>query len=65
MTKLAQLFVFVLMPLAAFVAVGESQMIPIKVAYATTSGIRLPLWIAEEAKLYEKSSAASAARLIS
>src|SRR6185295_17420112 len=27
---------------------------PIKIAYATTSGIRLPLWIAEEAKLYEK-----------
>ena len=27
---------------------------PIKIAYATTSGIRLPLWIAQEAKLYDK-----------
>jgi len=50
----AQLFVLVLVALAAFVAVGESQVVPIKIAYATTSGIRLPLWIAEEAKLYEK-----------
>ena len=33
---------------------GRSQVVPIKIAYATTSGIRLPLWIAEEAKLYEK-----------
>ncbi len=40
--------------LLAFAAVGESQVVPIKIAYATTSGIRLPLWIAEEAKLYEK-----------
>jgi ABC-type nitrate/sulfonate/bicarbonate transport system substrate-binding protein len=37
-----------------FAAAGESQVVPIKIAYATTSGIRLPLWIAEEAKLYEK-----------
>ena len=32
----------------------EAQLAPIKISYATTSGIRLPLWIAEEAKLYEK-----------
>ena len=32
----------------------NAQLVPIKVSYATTSGIRLPLWIAEEAKLYEK-----------
>jgi ABC-type Fe3+ transport system substrate-binding protein len=37
-----------------FIPVAESQVTPIKIAYATTSGIRLPLWIAEEAKLYEK-----------
>ena len=33
---------------------AHSQLIPIKIGYATTSGIRLPLWIAEEAKLYDK-----------
>jgi len=44
----------VFMLLAGFATAGESQMVPIKVAYATTSGIRLPLWIAEEARLYEK-----------
>jgi ABC-type nitrate/sulfonate/bicarbonate transport system substrate-binding protein len=33
---------------------AEAQLTPIKISYATTSGIRLPLWIAEEAKLYEK-----------
>ena len=36
------------------VARAEAQLMPIKIAYATTSGIRLPLWIAQEAKLYEK-----------
>jgi NitT/TauT family transport system substrate-binding protein len=48
---------FVLTSLLVF-ALGlarvESQLVPIKISYATTSGIRLPLWIAEEAKLYEK-----------
>ena len=38
----------------AFVRVAESQVTPIKIAYATTSGIRLPLWIAEDAKLYQR-----------
>ena len=47
-------FMFVLVYLLIFARVGESQLVPIKIAYATTSGIRLPLWIAEEAKLYEK-----------
>jgi len=32
----------------------EGQLIPIKISYATTSGLRLPLWIAEEARLFEK-----------
>jgi NitT/TauT family transport system substrate-binding protein len=54
MKKSAPLFLLGLIPLAAFAVAGERQTVPIKVAYATTSGIRLPLWIAEEAKLYEK-----------
>jgi ABC-type nitrate/sulfonate/bicarbonate transport system substrate-binding protein len=33
---------------------AQSQLAPIKISYATTSGLRLPLWIAEEARLYEK-----------
>ncbi|MGN6720188.1 MAG: ABC transporter substrate-binding protein [Candidatus Binatia bacterium] len=48
------LFLFVVFILVLFATVGASQTTPIKVAYATTSGIRLPLWIADEAKLYEK-----------
>lgn len=40
--------------LLVFAAPGRSEVVPINIAYATTSGIRLPLWIAEEAKLYEK-----------
>ena len=47
-------FVFVLCYVLSMASAGESQLVPIKIAYATTSGIRLPLWIAEEAKLYEK-----------
>ena len=50
----AQIVALVLILLAAFAAAGESQVVPINIAYATTSGIRLPLWIAEEAKLYDK-----------
>jgi ABC-type nitrate/sulfonate/bicarbonate transport system substrate-binding protein len=53
MSEPAKLF-FVVILLLAFAAVGEGQVVPIKIAYATTSGIRLPLWIAEEAKLYDK-----------
>jgi len=53
MKEPAKLF-FVVILLLAFAAVGEGQVVPIKIAYATTSGIRLPLWIAEEAKLYDK-----------
>ena len=33
---------------------AESQLVPIKISYATTSGIRSPLWIAEDARLFEK-----------
>ena len=46
------LIVFVLASLAALRA--ECQLTPIKISYATTSGLRLPLWIAEEARLFEK-----------
>ena len=45
---------FALIYLLSMASAAESQLAPIKIAYATTSGIRLPLWIAEEAKLYEK-----------
>jgi ABC-type nitrate/sulfonate/bicarbonate transport system substrate-binding protein len=47
-------FIFVLVYLLSMANAAGSQLIPIKIAYATTSGIRLPLWIAEEARLYEK-----------
>jgi len=33
---------------------GNAQRVPIKISYATTSGIRSPLWIAEDARLFEK-----------
>jgi len=35
-------------------ALGNAQLVPIWISYATTSGIRLPLWIAEDARLFEK-----------
>ena len=54
MRNSVRIFLIGLLLLALFATVSESQTIPIKIAYATTSGIRLPLWIAEEAKLYEK-----------
>ncbi|SRR6266498_1711600 len=44
----------VLIFLAGFTRSAAAQLTPIKISYATTSGIRLPLWIAEEARLYEK-----------
>jgi len=43
----------VLIFLAGFTRSAAAQLTPIKISYATTSGIRLPLWIAEEARLYE------------
>jgi ABC-type nitrate/sulfonate/bicarbonate transport system substrate-binding protein len=46
--------VVVLIGFLTFVAEGTGQLVPIKIAYATASGIRLPQWIADEAKLYEK-----------
>lgn len=49
-----KIFPWALACLLASTAAGAGQNIPIRIAYATTSGIRLPLWIAEEAKLYEK-----------
>ncbi|HEX9446320.1 MAG TPA: ABC transporter substrate-binding protein [Candidatus Binatia bacterium] len=48
------LFAWALVCLLASAGTGAGQNIPIRIAYATTSGIRLPLWIAEEARLYEK-----------
>src|SRR5262245_63625785 len=54
MLRLGNILVSVFVYTLVFAAVSESQIIPIKISYATTSGIRLPLWIAEEAKLYEK-----------
>ncbi len=48
------LLLCVLIDLFARLGVAQGQLMPIKIAYATTSGIRLPLWIAQEAKLYEK-----------
>ena len=44
----------VFVALVTSAAPGNAQLVPIRISYATTSGIRLPLWIAEEAKLYEK-----------
>jgi len=35
-------------------ALGNAQLVPIRISYATTSGIRSPLWIAEDARLFEK-----------
>jgi ABC-type nitrate/sulfonate/bicarbonate transport system substrate-binding protein len=45
---------FILVSVLAFATLAGTQVVPIKISYATTSGIRLPLWIAEEARLYEK-----------
>jgi NitT/TauT family transport system substrate-binding protein len=45
---------FVIVFIGAVVPQAEGQLTPIKISYATTSGLRLPLWIAEEARLYEK-----------
>ena len=47
-------FMFVLIYLLSMASAAESQLAPIRIAYATTSGIRAPLWIAEEARLFEK-----------
>ena len=40
--------------LITFSALGNAQLVPIRISYATTSGIRLPLWIAEDTRLFEK-----------
>src|SRR6266508_1747427 len=45
---------FILVSVLAFATLAGTQVVPIKISYATTSWIRLPLLIAEEAKLYEK-----------
>jgi NitT/TauT family transport system substrate-binding protein len=44
--------VFVSLVISA--ALGNAQLVPIRISYATTSGIRSPLWIAEDARLFEK-----------
>jgi NitT/TauT family transport system substrate-binding protein len=43
-----------LLIVSAFAALGNAQLVPIRISYATTSGIRSPLWIAEDARLFEK-----------
>src|ERR1044071_9825480 len=50
----AKIFAVVFLCYLMFTSGAQCQLIPIKIAYATTSGISLPLWIADEAKLYEK-----------
>ena len=32
----------------------EAQLAPLRISYATASGTRLPLWIAQDAKIFEK-----------
>jgi len=54
MTAIRISFMLVFIDLVSTASAATSQLAPIKIAYATTSGIRLPLWIAEEARLYEK-----------
>jgi NitT/TauT family transport system substrate-binding protein len=44
----------VLVSLVTSAALGNAQLVPIRISYATTSGIRSPLWIAEDARLFEK-----------
>jgi NitT/TauT family transport system substrate-binding protein len=44
----------VLVSLVTSAAAGNAQLVPIRISYATTSGIRSPLWIAEDARLFEK-----------
>jgi ABC-type nitrate/sulfonate/bicarbonate transport system substrate-binding protein len=44
----------VLVSLVISAAPGNAQLVPIRISYATTSGIRSPLWIAEDARLFEK-----------
>ena len=52
--KIAARTIFIVLLQLAYAGASHSQVSSIKIAYATTSGIRLPLWIAQEAKLYEK-----------
>lgn len=44
----------VFVSLVTSAALGNAQLAPIRISYATTSGIRAPLWIAEDARLFEK-----------
>jgi ABC-type nitrate/sulfonate/bicarbonate transport system substrate-binding protein len=44
----------VFVSLVTSAALGNAQLAPIRISYATTSGIRSPLWIAEDARLFEK-----------
>ena len=44
----------VLVSLVTSAAAGNAQLVPIRISYATTSGICSPLWIAEDARLFEK-----------
>lgn len=44
----------VFVSLVTSAALGNAQLAPIRISYATTSGIRSPLWIAEDTRLFEK-----------
>ena len=44
----------VFVSLVTSAALGNAQLVPIRISFATTSGIRSPLWIAEDARLFEK-----------
>lgn len=43
-----------LLIVSASATLGNAQLVPIRISYATTTGIRSPLWIAEDARLFEK-----------
>jgi NitT/TauT family transport system substrate-binding protein len=47
-------FVAVFAVLIASASLGRSETVPIKIAYATTSGVRVPLFIAADTGLFEK-----------
>jgi ABC-type nitrate/sulfonate/bicarbonate transport system substrate-binding protein len=49
-----RIFFAVFPVLILFACVGRSETVSIRIAYATTSGVRLPLFIAADARLFEK-----------
>lgn len=53
-SKVSLTLLLVLLLFSLPLARAEAQLAPIRISYATTSGTRLPLWIAQDAKLFEK-----------